>query len=49
VLGASATANAIDYTLKRSRPGRNLDDGRHPIDNNPIKNAIRPIALGRKN
>lgn len=28
---------------------RYLDDGRYPIDNNPIESAIRPIALGRKN
>lgn len=28
---------------------RVLDDGRHPIDNNPVKNAIRPIAIGHKN
>jgi len=28
---------------------RYVDDGRHPIDNNPIENAIRPVALGRKN
>jgi hypothetical protein len=26
-----------------------LDDGAWPIDNNPIENAIRPIAVGRKN
>ena len=26
-----------------------LDDGAFPIDNNPVENAIRPIALGRKN
>jgi transposase len=50
VLGASGTCKAIDYTLKRwSTLTRYLDDGRHPIDNNPIENAIRPIALGRKN
>ncbi len=50
VLGASGTLNAIDYTLKRwTALTRYLDDGRHPIDNNPIENAIRPIALGRKN
>ena len=24
-------------------------DGRFPIDNNPVENAIRPIAVGRKN
>lgn len=50
VLGASGTRNAIDYTLKRwPALMRYLDDDRHPIDNNPIENAIRPIALGRKN
>jgi len=49
-LGNSGTARAIEYTLKRW-PAliRYLDDGRYPIDNNPIENAIRPIALGRKN
>ena len=50
VMGASGTLNAIDYTLKRwVALVRYLEDGRHPIDNNPIENAIRPIALGRKN
>lgn len=50
VLGASGTLAAIDYTLKRWEAlARYLDDGRYPIDNNPVENAIRPIALGRKN
>lgn len=49
-LGNSGTIRAIDYTLKRwSALTRYLDDGRRPIDNNPIENAIRPIAVGRKN
>ena len=26
-----------------------LDDGEYPIDNNPVENAIRPFAIGRKN
>lgn len=26
-----------------------LNDGRYPIDNNPVENAIRPFAIGRKN
>ena len=26
-----------------------LDDGCYPIDNNPVENAIRPFAIGRKN
>lgn len=50
VLGASGTLTAIDYTLRRwAALTRYLDDGRYPIDNNPIENAIRPVALGRKN
>lgn len=50
VLGASGARAAIDYALKRWEAlVRYLDDGRYPIDNNPIENAIRPIALGRKN
>ena len=28
---------------------RAIDDGRLPIDNNPVENAIRPIAVGKKN
>ncbi len=49
-LGNSGTIRAIDYTLKRwSALTRYLEDGRRPIDNNPIENAIRPIAVGRKN
>jgi transposase len=50
VAGNSGTANAIDYTLRRwpALIGY-LNDGRYPIDNNPIENAIRPIAIGRKN
>ncbi|MDP3293325.1 MAG: IS66 family transposase [Nevskia sp.] len=50
VLGGSGLAKAIDYSLKRwSALTRYLDDGRFPIDNNPVENSIRPIALGRKN
>jgi transposase len=50
VAGNSGTANAIDYTLRRwPALARYADDGAYPIDNNLIENAIRPIALGRKN
>jgi len=46
----SATAKAIDYSLKRRAAlTRDLSDGAVPIDNNRVENAIRPIALGRKN
>ncbi len=46
----SATARAIDYTLKRwVALTRFIEDGDLPIDNNWVKNQIRPIALGRSN
>jgi hypothetical protein len=43
-------ANAIDHTLNRW-PAliRYAETGHLPIDNNPIENAIRPIAIGKKN
>lgn len=46
----SGLARAIDYTLKRW-PAilRYADSGHLPIDNNSVENAIRPIALGRRN
>jgi transposase len=45
-----ALARAIGYTLNRWKPLlRYLDDGRVAIDNNPVENTIRGIALGRKN
>jgi len=49
-LGNSGLRRAIDYTRRRwPALVRLLDDGAWPIDNNPIENAIRPIAVGRKN
>jgi len=45
-----ASAKAIDYTLKRwPALRRYAETGHLPIDNNPIENTIRPIALGKKN
>ena len=45
-----ATAKAMDYTLNRwAALAIYLDDARIPIDNNAVENAIRPLALGRKN
>jgi hypothetical protein len=46
----SGIYKAIEYTLKRW-PAllRYLDNGLVPIDNNRIENAIRPVAVGRKN
>jgi len=50
VAGNSGTARAMDYTLRRwTALARYVEDGLYPIDNNPIENAIRPIAVGRKN
>lgn len=50
VTDGSATAKALDYTLKRWQAlTRYLDDGQIPIDNNWIENQIRPIAVGRSN
>ncbi len=50
VMGNSGTARALAYTLRRwDALARHAEDGRYPIDNNIIENAIRPIALGRKN
>ena len=41
---------AVRYTLKRwEKLTRYVEDGRIEIDNNLVENAIRPIALGRKN
>ncbi len=44
------TAKAIDYTLKRWQSLiRYAGSGFLPIDNNPVENTIRPIAIGKKN
>jgi transposase len=50
VADGSALAKAIDYSLKRW-PAliRYADSGDLPIDNNPVENTIRPIAIGKKN
>jgi hypothetical protein len=44
----SGTANALDYSLKRwPALCRYATAGHLPIDNNPVENDIRPIALGK--
>lgn len=50
VANGGALAKAIDYSLKRW-PAliRYAASGDLPIDNNPVENAIRPIAVGKKN
>ena len=50
LMNADVTAKAMDYTLKRwAALTLHLTDARIPIDNNAVENAIRPLALGRKN
>lgn len=50
VLPQSAIGKAIAYTLNRwEKLNAYLNDGMLEIDNNLIENAIRPIAIGRKN
>lgn len=49
-VGGTALQKAINYTLKRwAALTRYVESGQYPIDNNPIENAIRPIAIGKKN
>ncbi|MGY0408054.1 MAG: IS66 family transposase, partial [Polaribacter sp.] len=50
VFPKSSIAKAINYTLNIfENLKRCTTDGRFEIDNNNIENAIRPLALGRKN
>ena len=50
VLPKSAMGKAIGYMLNQwPRLERYITDGKLEIDNNPVENAIRPVALGRKN
>ena len=45
---AMALGQPLDYSLKRwAALSRYASDGRLPIDNNPVENIIRPIAIGR--
>ena len=49
-VSGGASAKALNYALKRW-PSliRYAHTGYLPIDNNPVENVIRPIALGKKN
>lgn len=50
ILPKSPISKAIRYTLSNwTGLTRYLEDGRLEIDNNRIENAIRTVALGRKN
>ena len=48
VAEGTGLAKAIDHSVKRwPALCRYATDGRLPIDNNPVENMIRPIALGK--
>jgi transposase len=50
VLPKSAIGKAIAYALNRWKYlERYVENGKLEIDNNLVENAIRPVALGRKN
>jgi hypothetical protein len=50
VLPKSAIGEAVTYATNQwSRLGGYVTDGRLTIDNGPAEQAIRPLAIGRKN
>ncbi|WP_426338238.1 IS66 family transposase [Pseudoduganella sp. S-14] len=50
VAPGSGTAKAIEHALKRwPALERYADSSSFPINNNAVENAIRPIAIGKKN
>lgn len=50
LLPKSLLARAINYTFAMlPRLTRYVTDARFVIDNNPVENSIRPMAIGRKN
>lgn len=50
VLPKSAIGKALAYSIERwNKLSLYITDGRLRIDNNPVENSIRPVALGRKN
>ena len=49
MLPKSPIGKSIVYTLNRWKELTvYITDGKLNIDNNPVENSIRPIALGRK-
>ena len=50
VLPASAIGKALGYSIERwGELMLYATDGKLNIDNNPVENSIRPLAIGRKN
>ncbi len=49
-LPKSNIGEALAYSIKRwDTLSRYTENGMLSIDNNPVENSIRPVALGRKN
>jgi len=49
-LPKSAIGKALGYSIERwEKLSRYTQDGHLNIDNNPVENSIRPVAIGRKN
>lgn len=50
VLPKSAIGTALGYSIERwEKLSRYPENGMLNIDNNPVENSIRPVAIGRKN
>lgn len=50
VLPKTVIGKALGYSIERwERLSLYTTDGKLNIDNNPVENAIRPVAIGRKN
>ncbi|MES1181947.1 MAG: IS66 family transposase, partial [Flavobacterium sp.] len=50
VLPKSTIGKALAYSIERwDKLLRYTEDGMLNIDNNPVENSIRPVAIGRKN
>jgi transposase len=50
VLPRSVIGKALGYSIQRwNALSLYTTDGKLNIDNNPVENAIRPVAIGRKN
>lgn len=46
----SSIGKALGYSIERwEKLSLYTEDGMLNIDNNPVENSIRPVALGRKN
>ena len=50
VLPASLLGKALHYLSSQwAKLKLFVEDGNHPIDNNPCENSIRPLVIGRRN